>query len=154
MSWNNVIPGWLAIEMFQDDPDIGRGKKRAVCILIHREIDGRHEVLAVSRKDDHTAFGLPGGKVEGDEPRLAAAVRELKEETGLIVEHHNMNPVFKHEEEDYVTTTFMPFSYRGEVQSPEGEGIARWVSPEVLTNGPFGQYNRQLFKRVGISFKD
>ena len=56
-------------------------KKTAQVVLFNEE----GLVLAVSRKDNHSDFGLPGGKMEekdGDNPMLTA-YRELKEETGL-----------------------------------------------------------------------
>ena len=39
--------------------------------------------LSVSLKEDHTDFNLPGGKVEQNETFEEAAIREVKEETGL-----------------------------------------------------------------------
>jgi ADP-ribose pyrophosphatase YjhB (NUDIX family) len=41
------------------------------------------EILMVTRKEEPTAFALPGGKVERGEDPKAAAVRELAEETGV-----------------------------------------------------------------------
>lgn len=41
------------------------------------------DILMVRRKEDPSSFALPGGKVEPGEAPLDAAVRELKEETGL-----------------------------------------------------------------------
>ena len=43
----------------------------------------RGYVAAVSRGPGSPIWGLPGGKVEPGEPYWAAAVRELREETGL-----------------------------------------------------------------------
>ena len=59
------------------------GERRAVCLLYMRE-DGR--ILAVSRKHDHTKFGLPGGTGGPRRDRLGKLlVREVREETGLAV---------------------------------------------------------------------
>lgn len=151
MSFNNVIPGWVAREMMEDDVD---APYRAVCILITRDTeDGGVEVLAVSRKDDSTKFGLPGGKCELGEARMAAARRELKEETGL--DATVFDPVFTRDclgHDTYRSTTFRVKHYYGLPGNRPGEGVVRWVSPEVLVNGPFGEYNRALFNVVGISY--
>jgi len=48
------------------------------------------ELLLLKRPDDAHCGGLwsfPGGKVEADEHPLQAAIRELKEETGLSGKH-------------------------------------------------------------------
>ncbi|MDQ6991660.1 MAG: NUDIX hydrolase [Mariprofundaceae bacterium] len=48
--------------------------------------NAKQDMLLLKRKPDaHCAglWSLPGGKVDGDEMPLQAAVRELKEETGL-----------------------------------------------------------------------
>jgi 8-oxo-dGTP pyrophosphatase MutT (NUDIX family) len=107
--------------------------------------DGK--VLAVSRRDDPTAFGLPGGKVDPGETPEQAAARELQEETGLTAT--DLKPVFVREEDDGFTTTTFVGKVSGQIRTDE-EGVVRWVDREVLFNGPFGTYNRALFKRLGL----
>lgn len=118
--------------------------KHAACCLVLSE-DGH--VLAVSRKDDPTAFGLPGGKVDPGETAAQAAARELKEETGLTAT--NLRQVFERtDEEGYHTVTFA-CEVSGEIDTEES-GAVRWVTPAVLFAGPFGLYNRQLWARLGL----
>ena len=113
----------------------------AVCILIERE----GKVLAVSRKNNPEAFGLPGGKVEPGESLEEAASRELQEETGLIL--NNPRSVFKRmpdPKDPYLCTTFVG-DISGEISTQE-KGIVAWVTWDNLISGPFGDYNDNLYK--------
>ena len=55
--------------------------------LVYREENGHREVLLIQRKNDpyKGKWALPGGFIEMDETLLEAAVRELREETGLNI---------------------------------------------------------------------
>jgi 8-oxo-dGTP pyrophosphatase MutT (NUDIX family) len=118
--------------------------KQAACCLIMSD-DGK--VLAVSRKDDPTAFGLPGGKVDPGETPEQAAARELQEETGLVAKA--LHPIFVRQDGDgFVTHTFA-CEAEGSIDTPES-GVIRWVTPEVLFNGPFGEYNKRLWRKLGL----
>lgn len=120
--------------------------KQAACILIISD-DGK--VLAVSRKDDPSMMGMPGGSVDPGESPIQAAKRELKEETGLDVT--DLNPVFSKFDGDSYCTTFVG-KVEGEINTDES-GIIRWVYPSVLVDeqsSPFVSYNIALFKKLGI----
>jgi len=121
-----------------------QNKKLAACCLILTQ-DGH--ALAVSRKDDPSAFGLPGGKVDPGETPEQAAARELYEETGLTAT--KLSHVFTHQEDDGFTTYTFACEVEGEINTPEA-GVIKWVKPAVLFNGPFGSYNKQLWKRLGL----
>ena len=54
-------------------------KNKAAMVLAFNQ----GKVLAVSRKNDKTKFGLAGGKVDPGETFIEAAIRECYEETGL-----------------------------------------------------------------------
>lgn len=126
--------------------------KRAAAILIIE----KGLILAVARKNNPNDFGLPGGKCEEGESFEDAALRELFEETGIKA--YDTHLVFERNvpgEEDYITRTFMVEKYYGEVPSDEdqkkkGEGRVKWVTPEELIAGCFGQYNTNLLKTLGI----
>jgi 8-oxo-dGTP diphosphatase len=124
-------------------------QKRAVCLLMVRP-DGK--ILAVSRKDDPSKFGLPGGKVEEGENGRVALAREVFEETGLHVSSHKdeLRSPFTAMCNDYACTTYST-DYRDFVFFTEEEGVPMWVSKDVLFDGPFAEYNRFLFRSLKIS---
>lgn len=122
-------------------------KKYAVCALVQ---NSEGLILGVSRKDDHTAFGIPGGKVEDNETVLEALHREMLEETGyhIIVEN---DPVFISDVDGYTTATFKIIIDTKHTRQPVTEtGLVEYVSKETLLNGPFGLYNKHLFEFFNI----
>jgi 8-oxo-dGTP pyrophosphatase MutT (NUDIX family) len=66
------------------------GFQSAVVLIIRRD---SRQVLAVTNPA-HGGWGLPGGKVEAGETPEQAAVRELAEETGLLVEDKHLHRLF------------------------------------------------------------
>ncbi len=126
--------------------------KFAACALILREdAHGSTEILAVSRKNDFTKFGLPGGKVDLGETPLEAMKRELWEETGLKA--HDVEHVYTRDcmgDDVYTALTFHVKSFTGDIIQRQGEGVIKWVKPSVLLQGPFGEYNKALFNTLKI----
>ncbi len=118
--------------------------QQAACCLIMAD-DGK--VLAVSRKNNPSDFGLPGGKVDDGEDPETAAARELQEETGLTAV--KLAKVFVRRDPDGFTTTTFACEARGKITTPEA-GVVRWVAPEVLFQGSFGEYNKALFGKLGL----
>jgi 8-oxo-dGTP pyrophosphatase MutT (NUDIX family) len=127
-----------------EEETLDQDVKQAACCLIMTQ-DGL--VLGVSRKDDPTAFGMPGGKVDPGETPEQAAARELQEETGLTAT--KLSLVFKRQDGDgFVTSTFA-CEVEGQIDTPES-GVIRWVKPSVMFAGPFGDYNKRLWAKLGL----
>jgi len=123
------------------------GRQAACCLIV----SGDGKILAVSRKDDPTMLGLPGGKVDPGETPEEAAARELWEECGI--EALDMHEVFScSDAQGYVTTTFA-CKADGEIHTDE-PGVIRWVEPSVLLDpgsSPFTDYNKKLLNVTGMA---
>ena len=98
-------------------------------------------VLGVSRPHDLEDFGLPGGSVEPGETAELAAIREVLEETGLVV-----SELEKVEEVSYrgrTVHTFLAKKVSGEFRR-SAEGVVAWVTWGILARGTYGDFNRRL----------
>lgn len=113
-------------------------KKTVQVVLINEH----KEVLCVSRKDDHTMMGLPGGKMDPDDlTEIDAIVRETKEETGLNIS--NMQLIFATHKNGKMGYTYLA-DYSGEIHTDEPH-IVKWGTFSDLIAGPFGKWNEQVY---------
>lgn len=122
-------------------------KESAQVVLINKE----GLVLAVSRKDNHEDFGLPGGKVDPGETPEQAAIRETKEETGLDI--HDLQLVFAMFKNGYMGYTYLA-KYSGEINHNEPH-VVKWDSFYKITQGSFGKFNQlvaESLEGMGIQY--
>lgn len=116
--------------------------KRAVCAII---LNKDNEILIVSRKNNHSSFGLIGGKVDEGETYVEALIREIKEECGLNLKHGLI--LFEDRESSYDVMTFLCICHSGRIYSEEN-AVLKWIKLNelnILYEGNFGEYNRKLF---------
>jgi ADP-ribose pyrophosphatase YjhB (NUDIX family) len=112
-------------------------------------------ILSISRRDDKTKFGLPGGKLEIGESPTQAAVRETFEETGVSVKV--CSEIFRREEqapgEVFYTYCFYAIAWGGEPKDSE-EGAVKWLTTEELTvtHGAFPDYNRATLNAFKLKY--
>lgn len=151
----------------------------AVIALRHNvEVEGGWECILVARKDDHTRWSLPGGKVDavgngmiGPETSVLAAVREFREETGIDLgsimkgelhhAHGLLHPIFRMIpqgtvlDSDGYFTTFYLLDTTG-LELPEtfkprkGEAPVKWGPVEELLTGPYARENRERLEKLGV----
>ena len=116
-------------------------------------------VLGVSRKDDWTKFGLPGGKWEvtdvncyGSPSPKMTAIRETKEETGIDVT--NLRLVLAIHKDGFLSYTYLA-DYKGEINHNEPH-LVEWTTFSKLIEGPFGKYNQLVTESLddmGVKYK-
>ncbi len=93
-------------------------------LMIHRE--GRSDDVHLGKYN-----GL-GGKVDRDEDVVAAIVREVREESGLLIERPRLRgtvswPGFGAGGEDWFGFVFLAESWSGELLADNREGRLQWV---------------------------
>lgn len=104
-----------------------------VDVCIRRE-DGMF--LVVTNKK-HGGFTFPGGKVEEGETPRQAAIRELKEETGLTANPYHVGTL----ERSWHGDPFRVFMFTAELNSQEPSEVEEgsrpfWVDRDALFNPP------------------
>lgn len=132
--------------------------KFAVAVLALRhneEAKGRWECILVARKDDHNQWGLPGGKLEPNEPPAQGASREFMEETGVVVPVSYLVPHETVLDSDGYFTTFYLLNNAGldlpdEFDVEDHEAPVRWGSVYDLLWGPYGRENAERLRKIGI----
>lgn len=124
------------------------GNNSCACALITLD----DKVLAVSRKDDSTAFGLPGGKKESNEILSQTAIRETLEETGYHIIIDPWNPFLDFENGVFCITYKAKIDSSRPQQPINEKGVVAYKNPQTLIDGPFGTYNKDMFDHFGIKY--
>lgn len=102
-----------------------------VLCLIHK--DGQY-LLQDRIKDDWKGYTFPGGHIESGESIVDAVIREMKEETGLLIKKPHLCGVkqFPIDGGRYIVFLFETDQFEGELISSE-EGNMHWVKTEDLS---------------------
>jgi len=124
-------------------------KKASVMLVLNEE----GLILGVSRRNDSTKFGLPGGKLEDNETPEEAGIRETFEETGIKV--NSCVEIYKREEPagspggfPFYTYCFYATNWEGNPTSSD-EGEVKWLETTNLigNTGAFAEYNLNTIKK-------
>lgn len=102
-----------------------KGIKRRATVIYRRD----KKILFVRKRK--SKWNLPGGRVEQGESPVQAALREMKEETGLAIEH--MRYVSQYQEDDVVHFLFEASLDTAQKPRPHNEiEDCRWISAKHL----------------------
>lgn len=92
---------------------------------------------------------FPGGKIEANESESQALKRELFEEVGITVTHHEPWMVVEHDYHDKAVALIVHkiTGFSGEPQGCEGQ-VVKWVLPEALLTLPFPMANQSIVQAL------
>lgn len=150
----NITAFDVWVDDFDDskDQDIEEPRGEAVQVVIINE-DGL--VCLVSRKDNHSDFGLIGGKVDPGEGPEEAAVRECMEETGIEIT--NLRLIFSMHRKGRMGYTYLA-DYKGEINYDKElePHVVKWAPMMDATTGSFAYWNKMVYSSMvssKINFK-
>lgn len=121
--------------------------KEIYAVNLFYQYEGK--ILGVSRRDNHKDFGLPGGKVDKGEIPIESLIREVKEETGLILDKEYLRISFESLESGKICRTYSyikegaPLPFKEGIYEDNG-GLAKMIEWKDLITGSFGIYNYRL----------
>ena len=108
------------------------------CVVIN-ESGGKEKVLLIKRRNDpyKESWAIPGGFLNDDEPLEAGASRELKEETGLRLDHlHQLKAFGKPDRDPRGRTISIAFyglaTSEEKVTGADDAAEARWFDVNQL----------------------
>ena len=127
----------------------------ADCIVFHKE-DNKISVLLIKRKNEpyKDCWAFPGGFINIDESAEAAAIRELKEETGLEISTVEQLKAYSNPARDprerVITIAFIAESKIKEVKGGDDAKEAKWFDVTTLPSLAFDHRNilEDAFERI------
>ena len=98
-----------------------------------------NKVLLLQRNDGNNVWEIPGGKRENNEDIVDALKREVKEETGIIINEYKLiyvSPIFENHPvlKPFLNIGYLCFTEESEVIISNEHLDYKWVNVEELVN--------------------
>ena len=116
----------------------------SVAAAVMRE-DGR--LLAIQRRDNGR-WEPPGGVLEPGETANAGVIREVEEETGLVVEPVRLSGVYQNMERDILALVFLARHVSGEPRASDESVQVDWLTPTEVESMMTQAYAVRLLDAV------
>lgn len=130
----------------------GKVELTTMCAVVEGE-----RVLMIRREKSWTGWAFPGGHVEAKESIAECIIRELQEETGLMVKDLNYKGIANiyntNTGDRHIITNFIVFSYEGKIKEQCEEGELSWVNRSEIDKLSLAEgmvYRLPLFFEEGV----
>jgi 8-oxo-dGTP pyrophosphatase MutT (NUDIX family) len=125
--------------------------EHAACVLLPT-LNRLEEVLAVSRRNDFTKWGIPGGKSGWYETSWDTAIREIREETQLVLQCAHLHPIYSGpchgaDGRNFWVTTYLYGAELNPMPMPEEGFQLKPMHIDELCDihvSPFAAYNQKV----------
>ncbi len=125
-------------------------RQAAGCIVVKYDQNTGEKSFLAMRRNNQNGYDFPGGKMEPQESQIDNAVREIYEETGLVVIIDNAANSFSENDGEFNFTVFPAHVVAGNLK-PSDEGDVVWVeNPYLFLTGSFPRYNYHALLNFGI----
>jgi 8-oxo-dGTP pyrophosphatase MutT (NUDIX family) len=116
--------------------------------------DGK--MVIVSRKNDHTDFNLPGGKIEFNESPEQAIAREVLEETGLDLDFNRNEIIYIGEagvSDKNICQTYIKSELDVYSLSSKEDAVVKFgdYTDIIADNSSFKHYNLRLLNSILVN---
>src|SRR5690625_4213505 len=112
--------------------------------------------ILMIKKPSRNWYSAPGGKLEFGESIKQTAIREFKEETGLVIDKLDLSSVFtfvmkeaeKEKNSQWMMYTFVAKDFKGEILDESKEGKLEWVSIHDIAEIPMAEGDRFIIEHA------
>lgn len=121
---------------------------RAVSVALF--VDDSFLLVRRARKPAMGLYAFPGGRVEPGETLIGAAIRETREETGLVISAPTLfdSLVLPGEDADFELSVFLARAASGTLQPGDDAAEAGWFSPAEMGSLPITESTLAIARRI------
>lgn len=136
-----------------------------LCVVLNKS---ENKILLINREKNWKGYAAPGGHVNPDEGIVDCAIREVMEETGLVVSELQYKGLYqwidKKSNERYMVFNYYTENYSGELCNATSEGNPEWMPMDSIGNINLAEgfeerlkkviFNKELTEMTEICYKD